>query len=104
MSYEGRVEHLCKNGHHWEHDCYQDCYQYMTADEDGVVLMHGAIKICKCPVCESEFVWSHSLDDTNEWAEYAALDVIGQQTIKCRCCKGTGSQTIQIYKIPPGNK
>jgi hypothetical protein len=45
MSYEGYTEHLCANGHHWAHDCYED--------EKA------------CPRCGKPSVWCHHVDQTN---------------------------------------
>ena len=47
MSYEGSVEFLCKNGHHWDTDCY------MEADNE------------LCPRCGEPKVWRHAIDETN---------------------------------------
>lgn len=47
MSYEGFVEHLCKNGHYWAVDCY---------DEQSA-------KVCK--KCKEPSLWRHAVDQTN---------------------------------------
>lgn len=50
MSYEGREEHLCKNGHRWEIPCH---YVFAEAPAD------------LCPVCSEPSVWYNAIDDTN---------------------------------------
>jgi len=87
MSYEGRIEHLCKNGHRYRTDCY---------DSDR-----------RCPFCHSESAWSHHIDDTNGDAFGTILEEDWDQFILhrkksdvCECC---GHETIiapAVYRIP----
>lgn len=97
MSYEGRVEHICKNGHHWSHDCYEECNGYWGETENGVDFIEQDET---CPICKAEIVWTNQIDDTNGEGEPEQLEVIGHEEIACRFCKGTGKETVQIFKIP----
>lgn len=45
MSYEGRVQHICANGHYSETDAYMSGF--------------------KCESCGQPSAWSNSVDDTN---------------------------------------
>jgi hypothetical protein len=63
VSYEGREEHLCGNGHRWTIGC-----TYMSSE------------VVNCPHCQTPSVWAHGIDDTNcdsvgeipdtEWAKF----------------------------------
>jgi len=46
MSYEGYTEYLCKHGHLWVENAYDDDKWY-------------------CPRCNELHVWSHIVDQTN---------------------------------------
>ena len=49
MSYEGREQHICANGHLFETSC---SYQF----DEGIV---------ECHHCNAPSVWENSIDDTN---------------------------------------
>jgi len=54
MSFEGRYQFLCGNGHLFS----TDCYNWYPEDEDC-----GVEKIC--PTCKSRAVWYTLVDETN---------------------------------------
>jgi len=51
MSYEGRIEFLCEDGHHWIQDAYDS--------NQG------------CPHCGKSASFFNEIDDTNFWGEEA---------------------------------
>jgi len=58
MSYEGRVQVLCKNGHYSEYDVYDiECphasFEWEEDRRDS----------WSCPVCQAEIAWSNSIDE-----------------------------------------
>lgn len=73
MSYEGREEHICGNGHRFMTPC-----------------SYGGSLLPKCPYCEQRSVWSHNIDDTNgdevgfvpeeEWKQF---EVTPEETAVC---------------------
>ena len=86
MSYEGYEQHLCKNGHRFFCDCFE---------EVGV-----------CPVCEVESIWSNPVDETNcesygiipewEWKKLLIKDAVVET-----CNLGHHHITSEaIYKVP----
>lgn len=89
MSYEGREEHICKNGHRWEIGC-----QYGEGPEP------------KC-FCGAESVWCHNIDDTNcdavgeipekEWEKFLISPVQTEECDKCHHVKVTAAPT---YRVP----
>ncbi len=50
MSYEGREQHICANGHLFEMNC-----QYSYDDEHET----------PCPYCKAKSMWTNHIDDTN---------------------------------------
>lgn len=59
MSYEGRVQLLCRNGHMAVMDAY-----YAFDLTDGGQCIH----------CGEPFVWAHHIDDTNECGQLYDLE------------------------------
>lgn len=94
MSYEGREEHLCKNGHRWMIDC-----RYAWIDEEPV----------KCPAvgCTESSVWCHAIDDTNcdavgfipeeEWKKMLIEPAKVEECDKCHHVKVVAEER---YRIP----
>lgn len=86
MSYEGREQYLCENGHYTVLDA-------LSEDND----------LTECPVCRARIVWSNSVDDTNCEAEgYVTLEtktVAEYETCPtCRVCRMVKPAT---YVVPP---
>lgn len=63
MSYEGHVQHWCKNGHYWETG-----YDYGALNEEEIKVDHT------CPDCGEMSVFQNDVDDTNcdAWGEIPA--------------------------------
>ena len=78
MSFEGRYQLICKNGHYTEEDVYS------FSDKD------------KCLTCKEPFEWKNMVDDTNGY-EDGYIKVKLKSKKKCEHCK-----TIleEIYHIP----
>jgi len=95
MSYEGRVQILCKTGHYFEYDCYEwERYEFFFEDEEE--------ETWTCPICDEPVVWTNHIDDTNGVAAGKIdLDVAYKQEIRCTCCNGTGRVDIPVFKTPP---
>jgi hypothetical protein len=89
MSYEGRVQVLCKNGHYREFDCYE--WEYLI---DGF----------KCPFCQESAAWTNSVDDTNgDMVGYVELKVKrAAHTCTCPRCSNTHRIAPEEYEIPHG--
>lgn len=85
MSYEGYVEHLCKNGHYWTIDVYQDYHS--------------------CPHCTEESVWKHSVDCTNGEVELEDGTIHPDTTQFPLEVERTEPRVIEIniYRIPKDN-
>ena len=82
MSYEGYSQFLCKNGHYWTRDCY---------DDDRI-----------CPKCSDLAVWENMVNTTNGSFEgNLRIDGFIELTIaEITECKTCGTVLETIYKIP----
>ena len=82
MSYEGRQQVWCGNGHYWEIDAY---------DTDSA----------SCPTCKAKVALVNSVDDTNG-DSYGYIEPIEQVPAKhCTCACGNKHVTEPArYKIP----
>ena len=93
MSYEGRTEVLCVNGHYHVYDAY-DAH---VCDEDGTV---GVIE-WSCPVCDGTLAWTHEIDDTNgEGVEYPLTVKTPPKMTVCACCGHAKVLAPAEYHIP----
>jgi len=82
MSYEGRQQVWCENGHHWETDAY----------DTGLT---------SCPTCKKAIAFVNDVDDTNG-DSYGYIEPIEQVPAKyCTCICGNKHVTEPArYKIP----
>lgn len=80
MSYEGRIQILCKNGHYSEIDCY------MYSKETFV-----------CDTCGENEHESNSVDDTNGYCD-GYKDVIIKSEEKCPTCGATTEQICEFFE------
>lgn len=95
MSYEGREQHICANGHLFEIDC-----RFSYDDEDTA----------QCSYCEAKSVWVNHIDDTNGeqygiilQSEFKKL-LIGSGKIET-CNLGHAHVTSHnVYRIPKENE
>lgn len=90
MSYEGYRQYICKNGHAFTRDAYND---------DNP----------KCDICKAEPVWANSVDQTNgSWDDdgkridgYVRLQIDKPAKHKtCRACKHKEIVAHETYRIP----
>jgi hypothetical protein len=107
MSYEGYVQYLCKNGHYWTVDAYDD-YESTCPD-------------CCCPDCRERPYWENCVDETNgsycdcqngEGCEHCVDGRIDgyieleedtpAEYETCECCGATKTIKQRTYKIPQG--
>lgn len=97
MSYEGREQHICSNGHLFEMDC-----QYNMYSED---------RSTYCPEygCKAKSVWENMIDDTNGGSGGSVGEIMESEFNKLlispavieTCNLGHQHQTSPaIYKIP----
>lgn len=90
MSYEGHVELLCEIGHYTAVDAYDE----MVYDAD-VFPVNGK---CRCGL---EFVWIHSVDDTNCDGENYPLQILSAPVYEtCPHCKQVELKKDPRYIIP----
>jgi hypothetical protein len=100
MSFEGYIQKLCANGHHWVCDVYFD-------DSNEV-----------CSVCGAEVVWKNIVDTTNgmycdcdegdcEFCDNGRIDghvdlEVNQEAVfeNCSCCGSRREVFPATYKIP----
>lgn len=80
MSYEGRIQQICKNGHYNEVDVY-------ASDQD------------QCQTCKARIIWENSIDDTNgESSGY--IELLPEVTHVCETC----GHEVNIYCPPDYNE
>lgn len=86
MSYEGRIQKWCVNGHY--SICFDDLY-WPTEREDF------------CGVCKEDIVFKNSVDNTNgEEVGYITPELM-KDAEHCTCnCGNYHQKTAAIYKIP----
>ncbi len=100
MSYEGYEQKLCKNGHYWTVDAFEN---YCGFDNDG---------FSNCPCCKEKEVWSNSVDTTNgsfEWIDGKEVRIDGYIELEeatpapvctCKECGNVHALGPPTYKIP----
>lgn len=84
MSFEGYVQILCKNGHYWEVDCYDD-------DEKH------------CSICGEKPKWRNLVDITNGSFDFDGSRCDGYihlEVKNIKKCTHCGSILETRYKIP----
>ena len=79
MSYEGRYQVICANGHYDEIDCY--------AHSDSAV----------CEQCKAKIVWTNRVDDTNGLAD-GYINVEYTVTKQCDHCGSVLEMRAEIPK------
>lgn len=84
MSYEGRVQYWCKQGHYWTQGCWDD-------------------EPTKCAFCSSLVVRRNGVDDTNGEADGYIEPVIATEAVFCHCgeCGNKHVKKRATYVIPP---
>lgn len=116
MSYEGYSQYICKKGHYFTRDAYDD----MDYDDHGPYL-----KYPKCPYCGEDVVWRNGVDQTNccggvancayelseeeiQECKYNGLGFIELEedcpAVICQCDKCGNEHKLEppTYKIPAG--
>ena len=91
MSYEGYNQYICKKGHYWTSDVYDE--------------------VTKCPVCGTTPYWVNSVDQTNSSHDDDGKRIDGYikpklRTIKKGKCNSCGKEHIceELYRIPRSKK
>lgn len=95
MSYEGYDQLLCKNGHYWTCDAFDN----VSYDENGPKEIP-----LSCPYCQSPNIWSNSVDQTNgndvEAIDMKQFLVQDREFKTCQTCGCASEVTPAIYRIP----
>ncbi len=89
MSYEGYTQNICKAGHYYERDCYEE------------------YELCGVPGCTEPPAWSNSVDQTNG-EEFGVIPdekldtfIISKPgTHECPTCHHVKLEGYTIYRIP----
>lgn len=95
MSYEGREQHICENGHLFEIDC-----QYSFDDNH----------VTQCIYCSGHSVWQNYIDDTNgeSFGEvlHSEFEKILISPTKFEVCNLGHNHLIlpAVYRIPGSNE
>jgi len=112
MSYEGFVQILCKNGHYFSFNCYNDPTSPAEWGEDK--------EKWKCPNCGEGISWRNNVDQTNccigfdscrEEEHKKTCNSIGfgyieleidkpKETKQCKECGHIHTVKKETYKIP----
>lgn len=85
MSFEGRWQNICGNGHYYERDVY-----YMEPREDD------------CPYCGDACAWSNLIDDTNGEEDGKIEPRLKTDAVWCTCpeCGIQHVKEIAVFHIP----
>lgn len=93
MSYEGREQIICEDGHYSEIDAF---YAFVT--DQG-------LEAWRCPApCNKRAVWTNSIDETNCDA-YGEVELTVKEPPKSCRCRDCGDKHIVMkatYHIPEG--
>lgn len=99
MSYEGREQNICRNGHYFVSDAY-DGYD---VDDGGPYSNHP-----KCPKCSASVGWWNSIDDTNgnavgeillsDLEEHFLVSKAIDET--CPTCRHTEQKKPDVFRVP----
>jgi predicted nucleic-acid-binding Zn-ribbon protein len=95
MSYEGYDQLLCKNGHYWTCDAFDN----ISYNELG-----QAVHPVSCPYCQNPNVWSNSVDQTNGgdvgFIDMKQFLVQDREFKTCQTCGCASEIAPAIYRIP----
>ena len=81
MSFEGRYQLLCEDGHYLE----TDVHSYDNPKEE-----------CKCSICGKKIVWINVIDDTN-YEEYGKVSLVEKTQTEWCTCPDCGVKHIRAY-------
>jgi len=80
MSYEGRYQIVCENGHYYEINCYE--FSYGSSN---------------CPTCGADILQFNSVDDTNGDSDGWVEPILLSEKI-CEHCKTVLEQKYTLNK------